>query len=137
MSTGAPPRRQKPSSSFPGGEHILRFVRAMREAVRTAHLEWQGITREPMQDTIKGKIMFTVRVEADEIDGGYVAECLDLPGCMSQGDTEREAIENLVEAIMGVLEARMQRNLAEQLQGEPAPDEHRPQKPRALEIPVA
>jgi predicted RNase H-like HicB family nuclease len=28
-----------------------------------------------------------------------VAECLDLPGCMSQGDTEQEALANIRDAI--------------------------------------
>jgi len=33
------------------------------------------------------------------IDGGYIAECVELPGCMSQGDTEEEAKANIVDAI--------------------------------------
>jgi predicted RNase H-like HicB family nuclease len=49
-----------------------------------------------------------VSVEADELDGGFVAECLDVPGAMSQGETEREALENLIDAIQGVLAVRME-----------------------------
>ena len=32
-------------------------------------------------------------------DGYIVAECLDIPGCMSQGKTEAEAIRNIKSAI--------------------------------------
>jgi predicted RNase H-like HicB family nuclease len=32
-------------------------------------------------------------------DGYWVAECLSLPGCISQGKTKEEAIQNIKEAI--------------------------------------
>lgn len=47
--------------------------------------------------------MREVRTERDELDGGWIAECVELPGCMSQGETEAEALENLADAIDGVL----------------------------------
>ena len=34
-------------------------------------------------------------------DGWIVAECLELPGCVSQGRTETEAMKNILEAIAG------------------------------------
>jgi predicted RNase H-like HicB family nuclease len=40
-----------------------------------------------------------------EEDGGYSAQCLELPGCVSEGDTWEEALENIKEAILGFLEA--------------------------------
>ncbi len=54
---------------------------------------------------------FRVKLERDELDGGWVATCLDLPGCVSQGETPREALENLTDAIGGVLTVRMQAHL--------------------------
>ncbi|MFH0775442.1 MAG: type II toxin-antitoxin system HicB family antitoxin [bacterium] len=39
-----------------------------------------------------------VRFERDE-DGICVATCPSLPGCISQGKTENEALENIKEAI--------------------------------------
>ncbi len=36
-------------------------------------------------------------------DGQYVAECPSLPGCISQGKTKEEAIENIKEAIEGYI----------------------------------
>ena len=38
--------------------------------------------------------------------GTLVAECLAIPGCISQGRTEEEALRNIEEAIRGCLEAR-------------------------------
>jgi predicted RNase H-like HicB family nuclease len=36
-------------------------------------------------------------------DGYTVAECLEISGCMSQGKTPDEAVENIVDAIQGCL----------------------------------
>ena len=46
-----------------------------------------------------------VSLSVDE-SGIVVAECLAIPGCVSQGPTEREALDNIREAIAGCLEAR-------------------------------
>ena len=46
-----------------------------------------------------------VTVEPDET-GTLVAECPSIPGCISQGRTEAEALDNIREAIAGCLETR-------------------------------
>jgi predicted RNase H-like HicB family nuclease len=46
---------------------------------------------------------YTVVVHEDP-DGGFWAEVPALPGCYSQGDTEAELMDNIREAIAGVLE---------------------------------
>jgi predicted RNase H-like HicB family nuclease len=44
-------------------------------------------------------------------DGGWiVAECSELPGCISQGKTEAEALANISEAISAWLWAEEQKN---------------------------
>jgi predicted RNase H-like HicB family nuclease len=48
---------------------------------------------------------FIVSLDRDET-GMIIAECPAIPGCVSQGRTEAEAIENIKEAIEGCLEAR-------------------------------
>jgi predicted RNase H-like HicB family nuclease len=48
---------------------------------------------------------FVVTLERDE-SGMVVVECPAIPGCISQGRTEAEALENIREAIEGCLEAR-------------------------------
>ena len=49
---------------------------------------------------------FNITIEVDE-DGRYVAECTDLPGCLSEGETLKEAIRNISEAIIGCLKSRL------------------------------
>jgi predicted RNase H-like HicB family nuclease len=46
-----------------------------------------------------------VTLERDET-GMIVAECPAIPGCISQGKTEEEAVANIREAIQVCLEAR-------------------------------
>lgn len=46
-----------------------------------------------------------VTLERDET-GAVVAECPAIPGCVSQGKTEDEALDNIREAIQACLEAR-------------------------------
>lgn len=49
-------------------------------------------------------LKYRVLLEPEE-DGGYVAEVPTLPGCVSQGATRQEALENVKEAIAGYLES--------------------------------
>jgi predicted RNase H-like HicB family nuclease len=46
-----------------------------------------------------------VTLERDET-GVIVAECPAIPGCISQGRTEEEALANIREAIQGCIQAR-------------------------------
>ena len=48
---------------------------------------------------------FYVTIYRDE-DGMYIAECPAIPGCVSQGKTESEALANVRDAIKECLEAR-------------------------------
>ncbi len=41
----------------------------------------------------------------EEQEGGYSAQCIELPGAISEGKTKKEALENIREAIQGYLEA--------------------------------
>jgi predicted RNase H-like HicB family nuclease len=47
---------------------------------------------------------YRVLIEPDE-DGVFVAEVPSLPGCVSQGQTREQAIENIKEAIALYLES--------------------------------
>jgi predicted RNase H-like HicB family nuclease len=47
---------------------------------------------------------YRVLIDQDE-DGYFVAEVPALPGCVSQGDSRQEAIDNIREAIAGYLES--------------------------------
>lgn len=42
---------------------------------------------------------FTIKLIYDKAYKGYVAEVVNLPGCMSQGKTKEEAVSNVKKAI--------------------------------------
>ena len=48
-------------------------------------------------------MQFTVKLE-ESGEGGYTAQCLELPAAISEGDTKEEALKNIKEAIQLVLE---------------------------------
>ncbi len=50
-------------------------------------------------------------------EGGYVVEVPSLPGCISEGDTIDEALENIKDAIRGYIESLV-------ADGLPVPPEH-------------
>ncbi len=56
-------------------------------------------------------MIFHVTVEQAE-DGWIVVECPALPGCVSQGKDEREALDNIKEAITAWLWAEDQKALS-------------------------
>jgi len=53
---------------------------------------------------------FIVTIDRDE-DGMFVVECPSIPGCVSQGKTEQEAIENIKDAIKQCLEVRAEKGM--------------------------
>lgn len=55
-------------------------------------------------------MLFHVTLEQAE-DGWVIAECPALPGCVSQGEDEQEALENIKEAITAWLWAEDQKAL--------------------------
>ncbi|MDX2232367.1 MAG: type II toxin-antitoxin system HicB family antitoxin [Leptolyngbyaceae cyanobacterium bins.349] len=53
---------------------------------------------------------FSVTLDRDE-DGVWVVECPSIPGCVSQGQTKQEAIENIKDAIAACLQVRAERGM--------------------------
>jgi len=53
---------------------------------------------------------FTVTLEQDE-DAMFIVECPAIPGCISQGATREEALENIKEAIAMCLEVRAEKGM--------------------------
>ena len=53
---------------------------------------------------------FIVTADRDE-DGMWVVECPSIPGCVSQGKTRDEALQNIREAISLCLEVRSEKGL--------------------------
>lgn len=62
---------------------------------------------------------YTIRLKRNS-DGSYFAEIEELPGCISEGDTEEEALKMIEDAKISWLEVALERKLAIP---EPSPDE--------------
>jgi len=53
-----------------------------------------------------------------EPHGGYVARCLELPGALSEGETEEETLANIKDAILTIID--MMKEQGESVPTEPA-----------------
>jgi predicted RNase H-like HicB family nuclease len=53
---------------------------------------------------------FVITIEQDE-EGVFVVECPSIPGCISQGKTEQEALANIEDAIKQCLEVRAEKGM--------------------------
>jgi len=53
---------------------------------------------------------FSVTIDRDE-DGIWVVECPAIPGCVTQGQTKEEALENIRDAISQCLQVRAEHGL--------------------------
>jgi len=54
---------------------------------------------------IKVKGLKLTVILREESEGGYSAQVIELPGCISEGENRKQAIANIREAIEGYLEA--------------------------------
>jgi predicted RNase H-like HicB family nuclease len=55
-------------------------------------------------------VKFNITLDRDE-DGVWISECPSIPGCVSQGKTKQEAVENIKKAIALCLEVRTEKLL--------------------------
>lgn len=51
------------------------------------------------------KLDYIIKLTYDKFYKGYVADVVNLYGCMSQGKTKKEALENVEKAIKAYMEA--------------------------------
>ena len=75
-----------------------------------AHLDRTvKVTRTKVE--VSGKA-YNVTIEPDVVDGGFVAECPALRGCVTDGETPEEALRNIRDAIEDWRHAGRSRHLA-------------------------
>jgi predicted RNase H-like HicB family nuclease len=103
------------------GENVFVLTkdpRVMADTLRGGQLVWSLALGEIVAE-VRGRVTalsarrtykvatggknYTVTLEPDLEDGGYVVECPSLPGCMSQGETIAEALTMIRDAIRGHL----------------------------------
>lgn len=104
--------RNDPSEGFTPLEEVIEALehpapanqKAPQKGARSASAD----RRSP--GSLRARRAFLVTVEPGE-DGWLVVDCPALPGCMSQGRTEAEALANIQEAIQLCLAARAELGL--------------------------
>lgn len=57
------------------------------------------------------KLLYPATITYDPEDNGYLVEFIDLPGCITEGDTLEKAANNGREALTGFLASLFERNL--------------------------
>lgn len=57
------------------------------------------------------KLLYPATVTFDPEDDGYLVEFIDLPGCITEGETLADALSNSREALTGFLASLFERNL--------------------------
>lgn len=57
------------------------------------------------------KLLYPATVTFDPEDDGYLVEFVDLPGCITEGETLADALSNSREALTGFLASLFERNL--------------------------
>ena len=70
-----------------------------------------GASRKRERPSVFKRREFDVIMEPDLKHGGFIVECLSLPGCVSQGDSVEEALFMIGDAIEGRLEIEQGRRL--------------------------
>lgn len=72
----------------------------LEDVVRDAAREFREQADEALDDIpAPGAIVLT----PGKLDGGWVAECRLIPGCISQGDSAAEALENVLDAALTIV----------------------------------
>lgn len=104
-------REERAPERSPIPRRIAALFAGVRSVFGRAEDEREVVHKSGSTVTHQGSWHLQVEVEADELDGGFVAECIDLPGAMAQGETEEEALEELNEAIQGIVAVKMRRQI--------------------------
>jgi predicted RNase H-like HicB family nuclease len=63
--------------------------------------QWMGGKSEAPAEMVFTFVFRELDVNSGE--SGYVAECLEIPGCISEGETKEEAEANIKDAVRGCL----------------------------------
>ncbi|MDZ7729718.1 MAG: toxin-antitoxin system HicB family antitoxin [Dehalococcoidia bacterium] len=84
------------------------FGRRSKLSTRCSRMKVSSLLRRPYHIQL-------VRDETDDGQAGWVASVLELPGCLSQGDTPAEATEHIYDAMAAWFEAMVE-------DGQPIPD---------------
>lgn len=55
---------------------------------------------------------YRTKIISDTLESGYIAQCPELPGCITYGDSQEEALHNLTDAKRAWLSAALEDGIA-------------------------
>ena len=73
------------------------------------YLYWQTQDKKTLNDYLA--LSYRMEIVKDSDEGGFVASYPDLPGCITCGETEEEALKNALDAKKAWLEAALEENI--------------------------
>ena len=82
---------------------IVLWVVNIGQLIKDAQKQLAGLPLEWDETVTINRKSYTLRVSADREEGGFVVQCLELPGAIEQGETADEAVANGKTAIESVL----------------------------------
>jgi predicted RNase H-like HicB family nuclease len=88
---------------------VIAFFATLRKILRKAEDRRPPVQHSDVGVAHEGQWKLRVAVEEDPLDGGFIAEIVDVPGAVAQGETRDEAIANVFDAFKGILEVRLER----------------------------
>jgi DNA-binding transcriptional MerR regulator len=84
-----------------GGQFV--FSLALGELIEGLQGEVKKMATPKEEQVAADGQTFTVVLTPDLEDGGYTVQCREIPGAISEGDTEQEALDNIIEVLEEVL----------------------------------
>jgi predicted RNase H-like HicB family nuclease len=104
------PRSAPTVERSPVPKPVIAFFAALRKVFGKPEHQ-REVIQKPDTVAHRGSWEVEVQVEPDELDGGFVAEVLGVPGAMAQGETEQEAVQNVKEALKDIIDVRVEEHL--------------------------
>jgi len=86
------------------------YIKTMCDDVNA---ELQRTTKPERHDVLVNGVKYRVFIEPDFVDGGFVAECRRLRGCVTTGETKEAALSHARDAIADWLAAGRESRLAQ------------------------
>jgi len=112
------------------GDTVFRLTddwKAMEDILRRGQLV-SSLAIKPLYDFVRKRLAkqvkksrtmvevvdkkYRVLIRPDFVDGGFIAECPSLPGCVTDGETKEEALRNMRDAIADWHSAGKEKRLA-------------------------
>jgi predicted RNase H-like HicB family nuclease len=84
-----------------GGQFV--FSLALGELIEGLQGEVKKLATPKEEQVAADGQTFTVVLTPDLEDGGYTVQCQEIPGAISEGDTEQQALDNIIEVLEEVL----------------------------------